>query len=101
MFCRASLVYSLPECLRRVARGRNVLRSRCGCKRRHTGEIDVRHYESPRTTPVLGIVSHNACVCPDGLCFDMRSCRNLDELWPNLGDDGLREAAYRGGWKPA
>ena len=23
------------------------------------------------------------------------------ELWPNLGDGGLREAAYRGGWKPA
>jgi hypothetical protein len=23
------------------------------------------------------------------------------ELWPNLGDDGLRKAAYRGGWKPA
>ena len=24
-----------------------------------------------------------------------------DELWPNLGDGGLSEAAYRGGWKPA
>ena len=23
------------------------------------------------------------------------------ELYPNLGDDGLRRAAYRGGWKPA
>jgi len=23
------------------------------------------------------------------------------ELWPNLGDDGVRKAAYRGGWKPA
>ena len=23
------------------------------------------------------------------------------ELCPNLGDDGLRGAAYRGGWKPA
>ena len=23
------------------------------------------------------------------------------ELCPNLGDDGLRRAAYRGGWKPA
>jgi hypothetical protein len=23
------------------------------------------------------------------------------ELWPNLGDDDLRKAAYRGGWKPA
>ncbi len=23
------------------------------------------------------------------------------ELWPNLGDGGLRQAAYRGGWKPA
>jgi hypothetical protein len=22
------------------------------------------------------------------------------ELWPNLGDGGLRKAAYRGGWKP-
>ena len=25
----------------------------------------------------------------------------LSELWPNLGDADLREAAYRGGWKPA
>ena len=24
-----------------------------------------------------------------------------DELWPNLGDGGVRKAAYRGGWKPA
>ena len=23
------------------------------------------------------------------------------ELWPKLGDGGLRRAAYRGGWKPA
>jgi hypothetical protein len=23
------------------------------------------------------------------------------ELWPNLGDGGLRKAAFRGGWKPA
>jgi hypothetical protein len=23
------------------------------------------------------------------------------ELCPKLGDDGVREAAYRGGWKPA
>jgi hypothetical protein len=23
------------------------------------------------------------------------------ELWPKLGDGDLREAAYRGGWKPA
>jgi transposase len=23
------------------------------------------------------------------------------ELWPKLGDGGLRKAAYRGGWKPA
>ena len=24
-----------------------------------------------------------------------------NELCPNLGDDGLRRAVYRGGWKPA
>jgi hypothetical protein len=24
-----------------------------------------------------------------------------EELWLNLGDDDLRKAAYRGGWKPA
>jgi putative transposase len=30
-----------------------------------------------------------------------RFFRRLLELWPNLGDDGLRKAAYRGGWKPA
>ncbi len=23
------------------------------------------------------------------------------ELWPKLGDGDVREAAYRGGWKPA
>ena len=23
------------------------------------------------------------------------------EIWPKLGDGGLRKAAYRGGWKPA
>ena len=27
------------------------------------------------------------------MCFD----QVVRELWPNLGDDGLREAAYRGG----
>jgi hypothetical protein len=30
-----------------------------------------------------------------------RRLTDMGELWPNLGDDGLREAAYRGGWKPA
>ena len=27
----------------------------------------------------------------------LRQPDTIDELWPNLGDDGLREAAYRGG----
>jgi hypothetical protein len=30
-----------------------------------------------------------------------RRLTDMGELWPNLGDDGLSQAAYRGGWKPA
>ncbi len=33
--------------------------------------------------------------------FIVKHRGDLAELWPNLGDGGLRKAAYRGGWKPA
>jgi multidrug efflux pump len=35
-----------------------------------------------------------------GMSSPSRSAAAIMELWPKLGD-GVRKAAYRGGWKPA
>ena len=37
------------------------------------------------------------CLVRNATSSSIRTFMLLAELWPNLGDGGLREAAYRGG----
>ncbi len=47
---------------------------------------------SKRLKHAMSFVEHEWAVS------EMKAAR---ELWPKLGDGGLRRVAYRGGWKPA